>query len=71
MPEMTFVTSSTVEAIGYDAPTRELYVQFVKTGETYVYSEVEEWVFQEFLRADSKGTYLNTNIKGRYDYRKL
>jgi hypothetical protein len=71
MPEMIFVDSSNVEAIGYDSATRELHVQFVKSGETYVYHEVEEWVFEDFKRADSKGTFLNANIKGRYDYSKL
>ena len=32
MPEMHFVDSSNVEAIGYDPDTRELYVQFIKSG---------------------------------------
>jgi len=71
MPDMHFVDSSNVEAIGYDAATQELHVQFLKSGETYVYYGVEEWVFQEFMQADSKGTYLNINIKGRYQYDKL
>ncbi|MFZ5780112.1 MAG: KTSC domain-containing protein [Pseudomonadota bacterium] len=71
MPEMVFVDSSNIEAIGYDATAQELHVRFLRSGETYVYYAVEEWVFQEFIQADSKGTYLNTNIKGRYHYGKL
>ena len=71
MPEMIFVDSSVVEAIGYDSASRELYVRISKSGETYVYYAVEEWVFEEFRRADSKGIYYNTNIKNRYDYGKL
>jgi KTSC domain len=71
MPEMIFVDSTNVEAIGYDSVARELHVRFLKSGETYVYFEVEEWVFEDFKRADSKGTFLNTNIKGRYSYGKL
>jgi len=71
MPEMIFVDSSNVEAIGYDSATRELHVRFVKSGETYVYYEVEEWVFEDFKIADSKGTFVNTNLKGRYNYGKL
>ena len=70
MPEMHYVDSSNVEAIGYDASSRELYVAFIADG-TYVYSDVDEWVYQEFMGAETKGGYLNTNIKGRYDYRKL
>ena len=50
----------TYEAIGYDPDAQELHVRFVKSGETYVYYGVEEWVFQEFMQADSKGTYPNT-----------
>ena len=71
MPEMHFVDSSNVEAIGYDPDARELHVRFVKSGETYMYYDVDEWVCQEFMQADSKGIYLNTNIKGRYHYGKL
>lgn len=71
MPEMEYIDSSNIEAIGYDSGSRELHVRFLKSGETYVYYEVDEWVFQEFRQADSKGTYLNTNIKGRYRYGKL
>ena len=71
MPEMHYVDSSNVEAIGYDPSTQELHVLFLKSGATYVYYNVEEWVFQEFLHADSKGTYLNTKIKPSYQYAKL
>jgi hypothetical protein len=71
MPDMILVVSSNVEAIGYDPATRELHVRFVRSGDTYVYYEVEGWVFEEFKTEDSKGTYLNTNIKPRYNYAKL
>ena len=67
MPEMHYVDSSNVEAIGYDPDTRELHVQFIKSG-TYVYLDVEEWVFTEFLHAESKGQYHNLNIKGVYGF---
>lgn len=71
MPEMHYVDSSNVEAIGYDSDAQQLHVRFVKSGETYVYYDVEEWVFQEFMQADSKGTYLNNQIKERFQYSKL
>ena len=32
MPEMHYVDSSNVESIGYDPDTRELHVQFLKSG---------------------------------------
>ena len=68
MPEMHYVDSSTVEAIGYDEGAQELHVRFVRSGHTYVYFNVERWVFDEFMQSDSKGTYLNQHIVGRYDY---
>lgn len=71
MPEMIFVDSKPIEAIGYDSGTQELHVRFLKSGETYVYYVVEEWVFQEFMQADSKGIYLNTKIKPHYQCGKL
>ena len=71
MPEMHLVDSSNIEAIGYDPDGQMLHVRFLKSGETYVYYDVEEWVFEEFMQADSKGNYLHINIKGRYQYGKL
>lgn len=70
MPEMHCVDSSNIEAIGYEAGSQELHVRFLKSGETYIYFNVEEWVFQELMQTDSKGQYLNVNIKGRYEYAK-
>ena len=71
MPNMNYVDSSNIEAIGYDAGSQELHVRFLKSGETYVYYNVEEWLFQEILQADSKGVYLNSNVKSHYSYSKL
>ena len=70
VPDMQYVDSSNIEAIGYDAELRELHVQFL-SGATYVYSDVEDGVFEDLLQAPSKGSYLNRNIKGRYPYQKL
>ena len=71
MPEMIFVDSSNIEAIGYDTVSLELHVRFLKSGETYVYYAVEEWRHQEIMQADSKGVYLNVNIKPNYQCAKL
>jgi hypothetical protein len=71
MPDMHYVDSSSIEAIGYDPNIQELHVRFLQSGETYVYYNVEQWVFEEFMRVDSKGQYFNSNIKIRYDFGKL
>lgn len=71
MPEMHYVDSSSIEAIGYDPDSQELHVRFVKSGETYAYYGVEDWVFQEFMQVDLKGSYFNTKIRDRYQYAKV
>ena len=71
MPDMHYVDSSNIEAIGYDPESRELHVRFLRSGDTYVYSDVEEGVFEELMQADSKGSYLNRRIKGSYQYSKM
>ena len=71
MPEMRFVTSSSIEAIGYDPDKMELHVSFLQSGETYVYYNVESRIFDESMQEDSKGMYLNNQIKEIFYYRKL
>lgn len=71
MPDMQYVDSHFIEAIGYDAASQELHVRFLKSGETNVYFAVEEWVFVELMQSNSKGTYFNANIKPNYQTGKL
>lgn len=71
MPEMHFVTSSNIEAIGYDPEAQELHVRFVKSGATYAYYGVQRWVFDEFLQAESKGKFFLERIKPHYQVSKL
>lgn len=66
-PDMQYVDSSNVEAVGYDAASQELHVQFTN-GALYVYFDVEEFRHQELMMADSAGSYLNREIKPRYRY---
>lgn len=70
MPEMHFVSSSNVEAVGYDDASRELHVRFLN-GRTYAYYNVDEYVFLELKDAQSPGTYLNQNIIGQYQYSQI
>ena len=80
MPEMHPVKSSNIEAIGYEPDERKLYVLFVKSrtrvyqsikDRTYVYYDVNESIFREFLQAFSKGKYFHKEIKNRYKREKL
>jgi hypothetical protein len=63
--EMIRVSSSAITAIGYDAATRRMKIQF-SAGYTYDFCGVPESVFNGLLRAGSKGTYYNDHIRDRY-----
>ena len=69
MPEMIFVDSSNIEAIGYDENNQELHVQFLSGG-YYVYHDVPCEIFDGLVEAPSKGSYLNREIKGVFQYSK-
>jgi uncharacterized protein len=64
------VDSSNIADVGYDDTTMTLEVGF-RNGTVYQYFDVPQTVYQEFMSADSKGTFLNANIKNNYRYTKL
>jgi hypothetical protein len=68
--EMIPVTSSNVEAIGYDENSQTLQVEF-KNGSNYQYFDVPERIFNELRGAGSIGAYLSTNIKGSYRFSRV
>ena len=61
--KMISVDSSAVLKVGYDKGS--LFVQFVG-GEWYEYPQVPESVFDQFLCAPSKGTFVNKSVKPHY-----
>lgn len=63
------VVSSNIKSIGYDPLRKKLEVEF-NSGSVYRYKDVPKSVYNEFMSADSKGRYLNQNIKYNYKYRK-
>ena len=64
--------SRVIYGMRYEPRGRTLDVVFRETGETYRYFEVPTEVWRAFVRAPSKGTFLNTVFKdGGYGYRKL
>ena len=69
MPEMIYVDSSNIEAVGYETAAQELHVQFLNGG-YYIYHGVPQEVFDDLVAAPSKGSYLNRVVKGVYAYSK-
>jgi hypothetical protein len=67
-PEMQPVDSSSVESVGFDPQTNELWIEYVG-GATYVYAPVPRSVYRDLLGSDSIGTYINRFIKPRFGYR--
>jgi hypothetical protein len=63
--EMIRVSSSAIEAIGYDPATMQMKIRFTQ-GHTYNFCRVPESVFSAFLRSSSKGAYYNDHIRDRY-----
>lgn len=68
--ERTQVTSTNISAIGYDADSQTLEVEF-NNGAVYQYTGVPLSEYEGFMNATSKGTYLNASIKNRYSCVKL
>ncbi len=60
--------STCVLDLDYDKDTKELVVTFVRTGQSYVYSDVSRQRVAAFKAADSLGEYFNDNIRDNYPY---
>ncbi|KKM62355.1 hypothetical protein LCGC14_1522560 [marine sediment metagenome] len=67
--EMVEVVSSNIHSVGYDADENVLLVRF-HGGALYRYLNVPENVYRGFLEAGSAGAFLNTEVKGKYEYEK-
>lgn len=68
--DRTPVSSSNIAEVGYEVATMTLEVAF-HDGSVYQYFDVPETLYQEFIRADSKGKFLHANIKNNYRYAKI
>ena len=64
------VDSSNIAEVGYEDTTMVLEILF-HNGNIYQYFDVPQSVYEEFMSADSKGKFLNANIKNNYRYTKL
>ena len=61
------VVSSSVTSVGYDPATQTLEVEFAG-GSIYRYFDVPEGVHARLIAADSKGTFLNVEIKPAFRF---
>lgn len=64
------VDSSSLASAGYDRASRTLEVEF-RNGYVYRYAGVGPAVYQRFLRAPSKGTFVNFYVKPAYRFTRV
>jgi hypothetical protein len=64
------VYSSMVQSIAYDSDSNVMVVTF-NSGKSYAYANVPEDVAMDASNAASVGEFINSEIKGRYSYRRL
>ena len=67
---MINVGSETIEAIGYDAGTKRLHVNFVST-EKYIYQGVPKIIHARLMRTHSIDAYFLEEIKDKYRYTEI
>lgn len=68
--QRVFVESTTLGSAGHDAHSTVLELQF-RNGAVYQYFRVPRRIYDDLLRADSKGGYFNQNIRGRYPHQRI
>jgi KTSC domain len=66
----TTVESSTLTTVAYDRAGQVLRLEF-RSRAVYCYFGVPPSLHQDLLAADSKGSYFNRNIRGRFPYLRL
>jgi hypothetical protein len=66
----TPVESSTLAAVAYDHAGEVLRLEF-RSHAAYIYFDVPPSVYRDLMAADSKGSYFNRYIRGRFSYLKL
>jgi lysyl-tRNA synthetase class 2 len=66
----TAVESTTLSAVAYQPADQVLCLEF-RSRAVYCYFGVPLSVYQDLLAADSKGSYFNRYIRGRFPYHRL
>lgn len=69
-PDPVAIESSSLANVSYDNQRAILKVEF-RDGAAYQYAGVPLQIFQDLLRADSKGAYFNHRIRGLFPYSML
>jgi hypothetical protein len=68
---MITVNSTNIDSVGYNADTQTLTVKFKVSGQTYEYLNVPQTLYESLMTAESKGKYINNNIRSQFTYRRV
>ena len=63
----THVASSAISSVGYDERSSVLEVEF-ESGAVYDYLGVPPKVYEDLLKASSKGTFVSRRIRDRFPF---
>ncbi|MCY3782253.1 MAG: KTSC domain-containing protein [Chloroflexi bacterium] len=66
----SLVASSNVRSIGYDRDSETLEIEF-NSGSIYQYFGVPEQMYDEIMRAPSKGRFVHQYIRNQYAYSRV
>jgi hypothetical protein len=68
---MITVNSTNIDSVGYNADTQTLTVKFKVSGQIYEYLNVPQTLYEGLMTAESKGKYINDNIRSQFTYRRV
>jgi hypothetical protein len=68
--KMIVENSSSIKSYEFDNEAKTLTVEF-KAGSVYTYQNISDDIARDFHNAESKGSYLAKNIKGKFEYSKV
>lgn len=66
----TYVPSTNISSIGYDAETETLEIEFLNSA-IYQYFNVPLHMHEQLMQAGSKGKFLHMHIKNVYPYSRV
>lgn len=64
--EREYVDSTMITCFWYDEENEILFLEYRSNGQCWQYFDVPKYVFEEFRNTNSKGNYINANIKKHY-----
>lgn len=68
--QLATVNSAMLYAVGYDEQTETLDVVF-NTGGIYRYAGVPRQVYDDLIKAASKGHYMQDHVLGKYPFQRV